>query len=130
MDSRTIVYRETALVAVGELILSAGVVGIFAALGYFTWAVLWSALAGCLVAVANHFFLSVTVSLAADRAEQGQVKDAEKMMKGSSAIRLTVMAVALFIALKVGASPVALLLPLLFIRPILMLAEFFRKKGD
>ena len=29
-----------------------------------------------------------------------------------------------------GANPVAILLPLLFVRPVLLLAEFFRKKGD
>ena len=81
MDYRKIVYRETAVVAVGELILSAATVGIFAALGYFTWSVLWGALAGCVIAIANHFALSVTVSLASDRAEAGKVTQAQKLIK-------------------------------------------------
>jgi len=130
MDSRKIVYRETAVVAVGELALSAVTVGVFAALGYFTWAVLWGALAGCLVAIGNHFFLCVAVSLAADKAEQGKPAEGQKIVKGSYSIRLVAIGVVVFVAVKLGANALALLLPLLYVRPVLLLAEFFRKKGD
>lgn len=130
MDSRKIVFRETAIIAVGELICAAIMVCIFAALGYFTMAVLWGALGGCLIMIANYFFMAVTVSLAADRAEAGEVQQAQKMVQLSSTVRLIAMGVALFIGVKLGANVVALALPLVFARPILMLAEFFRKKGD
>ena len=130
MDSRKIVYRETALVAVGELILTAVMVGVFAALGYFKMNVLWGALTGCLVMIANYFLMAVTVSLAADRAERGEPESARKMIQLSSMVRLVVMAVALFAAIKLGANVLALLFPMLFVRPVLFLAEFFRKKGD
>ena len=130
MDSRTIVYKETAIIAIGEGILSAAMVGVFALLGYFKMNVLWGALVGCAVMIANHFFLAVTVSLAADRAEQGDVKQGQKMVQTSSSVRLVVMGVILVLAIKLGANVFALLLPILFARPILMLSEFFRKKGD
>ena len=130
MDSREIVLKETAIVAVGELILSAAMVGVFAALGYFQMNVLWGALLGCAVTVVNYFFMAVTVSLAADKAQEGQVQQAQKMVRLSSVVRLAVMAVALFVGIRLGANVLALVLPLLFQRPILMLAEFFRKKGD
>ena len=130
MDSRKIVYRETALVAVGELILTAAMVGVFAALGYFKMNVLWGALTGCLVMIANYFLMAVTASLAADRAERDEVESAKKMIRLSSTVRLVVMVGALLLALKLGANVLALLLPLLFVRPVLFLAEFFRKKGD
>ena len=130
MDSKKIVFKETAIVAVGELICSALMVGIFAALGYFRMNVLWSALAGSAVMISNYFFMAVTVSLAADRAQKGDVQQAQKMVQLSSAVRLLVMGVALFLGIKLGANVVALVLPLVFARPILMLAEFFRKKGD
>jgi len=130
MDSRKIVYRETALIAVGELILSAAMVGVFTALGHFKWNVFWGALTGCLVMIINYFFMAVTVSLAADRAERGEVERAQKMIRLSSTVRLICMGVALVVAIKLGANVLALLLPLLFVRPILMLAEFFGKKGD
>lgn len=130
MDSRKIVYKETAIVAVGELILSAAMVGVFSALGYFKMNVLWGTLTGCAVMIANYFLMAVTVSLAADRATEGNTKSAQSMIQLSGVFRLVLMGIALVVAIKLGANVVALLLPLAFVRPILMLAEFFRKKGD
>ena len=130
MDSRKIVFRETGIIAVGEFVCSAIMVGIFAALGYFQMNVLWGALAGCFVMIANYFFMAVTVSLAADRAERGEVKQAQNMVQLSSTVRLIVMGLALALLIKLGANTLAVVLPLVFARPILMLAEFFRKKGD
>ena len=130
MDSRKIVFKETAIIAVGEIILSGIMVGVFAALNRFQWNVLWGALAGSAVMIANYFFMAVTVSLAADRAERGEVEQAKKMVQLSSVGRLIAMGLVLFLGIKLGANVIALVLPLAFARPILMLAEFFRKKGD
>ena len=130
MDARKIVIRETAAIAVGELILSAAMVGVFAALGYFKMNVLWGALIGCLVMIANHLFLAITVSMATDRAAKGNVQQAQKMIQLSSSTRLVLLGVVLVVCLKLGANPLALLLPLLFARPILMLRELFGKKED
>ena len=128
MDSRKIVIKEAVTVAVGELLLSAIMVGVFAALGYFRLTVLWGALAGCAVMIANYFFMSVTVSLATEKAAKGDVQKAQKMIQQSASIRLLVMGVALVVFLKLGANPLALLLPMLFARPILTLWGFFAKK--
>ena len=130
MDSRKIVYKETAIIAVGELILSAVMVGIFAALGRFAWNVLWGALAGCLVMILNYFFLAATVSLATDRAQEGDPKGAERSIQLSGVTRLVAMGAVLVIAIKLGCNPLATILPLAFSRPVLLLSEFFRKKGD
>ena len=130
MDSRKLVLKETAIIAAGELICSAVMVGIFAALGYFRMNVLWSALAGSCVMTVNYLFMAITVSLAADRAQGGEPQQAQKMVQLSSTVRLLVMGVVLFVGIKLGANVIALVLPLAFARPILMLTEFFRKKGD
>ena len=130
MDSRKIVYKETAVVAVGELVLSAAMVGVFAALGFYKMNVLWGALTGALVMIANYFLMAVTVSLAADRASRGDAKSAKSMVQLSGVVRLVLMGVAMVAAIKLGANVIALVLPLAFVRPILLLAEFFRKKGD
>ena len=129
MDHRRIVLKETFAVAVGELVCSALMVGVFAALGYFQMNVLWGALAGSIVMIANYFFMAITVNLAADRAEKGEVTQAKKMVQLSSTVRLVVMGVALVVGIKLGANVIALALPLAFLRPILMVTEFFRKKG-
>ena len=130
MDSRKIVFQETAIIAIGEIICSAITVGVFAALGYFEMNVLWGALAGCGIIIANYFLMAVFVSLAADRAEEGNVEQAKKMVRLSSVLRLVVMGVLMLACLLLGANAITLALPLLLLRPILLVAEFFRKKGD
>ena len=130
MDSRKFVLRETAVVAIGELLLCAAMIGVFAALGYFKMNVLWSALVGCLVMIVNYLFMAITVSMATEKAAQGDAQQAQKMIQLSSTARLVVMGVALVVSLKLGANPLALLLPMLFAKPIVMLWGFFRKKGD
>lgn len=130
MDSRKIVIKETGIVAAGELLLSAAMVGVFAALGYFEMRVLWGALAGTLVIVANYFFMAITVSVASERAAGGDAKAAQNMIQLSSAVRLLLVGGAVFLAIKLGCNVLATLLPLAFIRPILMVTGFFRKKGD
>ena len=129
MDHRKTVLKETGAVAVGELVCSALMVGVFAALGYFQMNVLWGALAGSIVMIANYFFMAITVNLAADRAEKGEVTQAKKMVQISSTVRLVFMGVALVVGIKLGANVIALALPLAFLRPILVVTEFFRKKG-
>ena len=96
MDSRKIVFQQTAIIAIGELICSALMVAVFAALGYFRMNVLWGALVGSLVMTANYFFMAVTVSLAADKAQQDQVQQAKKMVQLSSTVRLIAMGIVLF----------------------------------
>lgn len=130
MDPRKQVLQETAIVAVGVLLCSCVMVGIFAALGYFKMNVLWGALLGCLIVVGNYFFMAVTVSLAADKAEHGDVTGGQKMIQSSSAVRLVAMGLLLFVCIKLGCNVIALVLPLVFLRPVLMVWEFFRKKGD
>ena len=130
MDSRKIVYKETAVVAVGEVILTAVMVGIYAAVGFFSQKVLWGAVAGCLVMILNHFFLAVTVIVATDRAGKGDAKQAQRMIQLSGLVRLLLMGGAAVLAIELGCDALATLLPLLFVRPILMLASFFGKKGD
>ena len=130
MDSRKIVFKETAIVAAGELICSAVMVGVFIAVGHFEMNVLWGALAGCCIMIINYFFMAMIASLAADQAKKGQTQQAKKMIQLSSITRLVLMGLALFIGIKLNANVIALVVPLLFVRPTLLVAEFFRKKGD
>ena len=130
MDSRKDVMKELLLVTVGVLLCSAIMVGVFALLGKFSVNVLISALAGSFIIILNYFFLAVTVTLAADKAQAGKTDEAKKMMRLSPMVRLVVMAAALFIGIKAGGNVIALVLPLVFLRPVLMVGEFFRKKGD
>ena len=129
-DSRKLVLKETAIVALGEAICVALMCGVYALLGKFDLSVVLGGLVGFLVAAGNFFSLAVVATIAADKAEAGDPVSGQKLMKSSYPIRLLVMAGVLILCAKSGVCDViALVLPLLFVRPILTIAEFFRKKG-
>mgnify|MGYP006967186784 CR=1 FL=1 len=105
-------------------------IGIFAILGYFDYKVILGGAIGLVIAVGNFFFMAVAATLAADKAETQDVEGGKKLMKSSYPIRLLVLAVGLILCAKSGVFDVlALVLPLLFVRPVITMAEFFRKKG-
>ena len=65
MDSRKMVLTQTGVVALGQAVGIAVMVGIFALLGQFHYTVLLGALAGGLVATGNFLFMAIGLSLAA-----------------------------------------------------------------
>ena len=130
-ESRKLVLTETAFIALGEMICVALMCGVYLLIGKFALNIIWSGLVGALVAVGNFFSLAMIATLAADKAQAGDPVSGQKMMKGSYPIRLLVMAGVLILCAKSGAFDViALVVPLLFVRPILTVKEFFRKKGE
>lgn len=129
-ESRKLVLKETALIASGEVICVALMCAVYALIGKFSLPVLLGGLVGLLVATGNFFALAVAATLAADKAEAGDSLGGQKLMKSSYPIRLLAMAVVLILCARSGHFDVlALVVPLLFVRPILTVAEFFRKKG-
>ena len=131
MNSRKYVIQETLHVAIGVAVCVAAMIGIFALLGQFSREVVLGGIVGGLVAVGNFFFMAVGVTLAADKAENQDVKAGKALVSSSYTIRLIVMAVVLFAAAKSGYCNVfALVIPLVFVRPVLTVGEFFRKSGD
>ena len=122
--------KETGLIAVGELLCVALMCGVYGLLGKFNISVLLGGLVGLLVATGNFFALAVVATLASDKAEAGDPMSGQKLMKSSYPVRLLVMAGVLILCAKSGFFDVIdLVFPLLFVRPILTIAEFFRKKG-
>jgi hypothetical protein len=129
-ESRKLVFKETAIIAVGEVICVALMCAVYALIGKFSVAVLLGGFIGLLVATGNFFSLALVSTLASDKAEAGDPVSGQKLMKSSYPIRLLVMAAALILCAKSGMFDViALVVPLLFVRPILTVKEFFRKKG-
>ena len=131
MDSRKFVLKETLFVTLGEALCVAAMMGIFALLGKFDRTVLLGGILGGLVAVGNFFFMAVSAMLAADKAQKQDVKGGQAVMNSSYPLRMIVMAVVLFAGVKSGLCNVfALVIPLVFVRPVLMIGEFFRKSGE
>lgn len=131
MDSKKLVWRETGIVAAGVLLCTAVMVGVFAMLGKYDVSVLLGGAAGALLAVGNFFFMAVGITLAAVKAEKQEVNAGKLLARNSYMLRLLVLAVLLFACAKSGIfNLIALVLPLVFVRPTLTISEFFRKTGE
>lgn len=132
MDERKELLRQTGVVALGEALGVAAMIGIFALLGKMNMSVLWGGLVGGLVAIGNFFVMAMGVYIAADKAKNQDVKGGQAAIKGSYTLRLIVMAVVLIAFAKSGiCNVIALVIPLVFVRFTLTLWEFFRRKpGD
>ena len=131
MNSRTFILRETLFLFVGELLCSAIVVGIYALLDALQPSVIWGVLAGSILSTANFFMLGVSADAAADKAQEQNVKGGKTLMRLSYQARLIVLFILLFALAKSGlCNPLAMVLPLVLFRPILMVIEFLRKPGE
>ena len=75
--------------------------------------------------------LSVSADAAATKAQEQDVKGGKQLMRLSYQFRLIVLFVLLFVFAESGlCSPLAMVLPLLLFRPLLMVIEFLRKPGE
>ena len=131
MDSRRLVLQETAIITIGQVLCVAAMFGIFALLGKFDQTVLWGGILGGVLAILNFFFMAIGANLAADKAESDNVKGGKAIIQGSFMLRYLLLIVVLFAGAKSGfCNVIALVLPLVFTRPILTVGEFFRKSGE
>ncbi len=128
-DSRKIALRETLYILIGVSALTAVMLVIFAMLGKFDLSVLLGGIVGTLLAVGNFFFMAVSATLAADKAQEQNVKGGSALMGMSYPLRFLVLAgVLLLCGISGRFNPIALVLPLAFVRPVLTLSAFFRKR--
>lgn len=146
-------YKETAILAFGEIIVCALVV-----LGFFvsdlifetgfTYRIFTGALLGAVVSVANFFGLSYSVNRAVDRFIElrgGREMSEEEALKftaehsvriqnsirTSFIIRITTMLAALVLAFVLDwFAPLATAIPLLLYRPILIVGEALRRRTN
>ena len=102
MESRKLVFRQTGLLAAGQALCTAAMVAVFALVGSFNLTVLWGGIAGALIAVGNFFGMGMTTTMAAEKAANQDVKGGQAVISSSYTIRMIVMAVLLFAAVKSG----------------------------
>ena len=128
MESRKVVFKETGIVAVGEAICLALMLGVYALLGCFSMKVLLGGAVGTVLSVVNFFFMAVNAVMAADKAVNQDVNGGKRQIKASYTLRMALIFVILFAFVKSGlCDPLASVLPLVFVRPVITIAEFFRK---
>ena len=131
MDSKKIVYQETGIVAIGVLICTAVMIGAFALLGKYDTSVLLGGIVGALIATANHAVLVAGVMIASKKAENQDTKGGQSVIQLSYMGRLLVLFLILVLCAKSEVFHLlALVIPLLFTRPILTVTDhFIQKKG-
>lgn len=130
MDNRKYILSQGLIVLIGELVLSALMVGVFAILGYFDLSVVLGAAAGSAIATVNHLVLVLGVLAASSKAEQQDVKGGQMLVQMSYMGRLIGLFLILVLCAKSGVfNLIALALPLVFTRPVLTIAEHLTKKG-
>lgn len=131
MDSRKLVWQQTAVVAAGEAVGVGIMLGIFALLGRFGGPVLLGGIVGGLLATANFFVMSLCVCIASDKALKQGVKGGQALVQTSYIARMVLLFLILFAFVKSGlCNVVTAVVPLIFVRPTLTIAEFFRKTGE
>ena len=130
MDNRKYILSQGLIVLIGELVLSALMVGVFAILGYFDLSVVLGAAVGSAIATVNHLVLVFGVLAASSKAEKQDVKGGQMLVQMSYMGRLIGLFLILVLCAKSGVfNLIALALPLVFTRPVLTIAEHLNKKG-
>lgn len=131
MNSKKLALLETRTVAIGEVLVCAITAGVFVLLGKYDTTVLLGCIAGAVLATANFFLMALGTGLAADKAQQQDVKGGQALIHFSYLGRMLGLFLVLVICAKSGlCHPLALVVPLVFVRPILSVGEIFKKKGD
>ena len=129
METRKYVLTQTLSVFAGEALLSAAMVAIFALLGYYDRSVLLGAATGAVIATVNHLLLTLGVLAAAGKAEKQDVKGGQAFIQLSYMGRLLGLFLVLVLCAKSGLfNLLALVIPLLFTRPVLTIADHFQNK--
>ena len=124
-------YREILRLAALELLAAGLMVGVFALLGKYSAQVLFGALLGAALACVNYLIMALSVNLAADKAEQGNVAAGKGIMSASMFLRYALMLGGLLLGvLALKLHPLATALPLVFAHLLLLLGEVFRKAGE
>ena len=131
MDWRKDFLKQLAAVAVGLIIGTAAMFGIFALLNAFDQKVLWGGLMGAFLSLANFFAMAVSAIRAANKAAQQEVKAGQLMVQGSYLLRMVALFLILFLLVKTQYfNVISLVVPLIFVRPALSIWEIFRKQGE
>ena len=131
MDSRKYVLKQTAIVALGQVLCVGAMIGIFALVGQLDRSVVLGGIVGGVLSVVNFLVMAIFAMIAADKAVEQDVKGGKATVRMSMIVRVALLAIVLFAFAKSGLCNVfAMVLPLAFTRPILTVATFFEKAGE
>lgn len=128
-DSKKFALTQTLWVFIGEAILVAFMFAVFALLKVFNLAVLLGGVVGVLLATGNFYFMAMAATLAAEKAKNQDVRGGELVIKSSYSLRLfALVAILLICGISGYFNPFTLVLPLAFVRPVVVFCGLFQKR--
>ena len=146
MNKQKLPARELLAILIGEVITSLIICGVFLIIKKYTYKVLLGVLLGSSVTLLNFLVLSIMTNRVINRfleargSEELSDEDAEALalkfqgqvqnqMKLSFIIRILVLAATLIVAFVSGVfNPLATVIPLLMLRPIITVSEIIKRK--
>lgn len=146
MNKKNTAIKETSFIALGELVVSAIIIAVYLIIGHFSYKVVTGVCLGSAVIILNYLFLSISVNRALDAAMEnrgeGELDEeatekfvAENTAKLQSTVKLSfiIRSISMIAALVIAFltkqfDVIATLIPLVMLRPIIMVEEYFRKK--
>jgi len=131
MDSRKYVFAEAGVVAAGQVACTAVMMGVFALLNKFDTGVLLGGVLGGAISIAYYLSIVICVSIAAKKAQAQDVKGGQAFMQVSYILRMLLVFGALLLCAVSGICNIlSLMLPMLFVRPVMTVANAILKKGE
>lgn len=129
MDNRKEILRQTGEIALGVALCTGLMLVIYYGIGKFSTRVLWGAVAGFALGVLNFLIMAVMACRAADKAQEQDVNAGKVLMQGSYFARLVLLFAVLVVLVKTGwCDPLAMVIPLVFVRPVITVMELMIKK--
>ena len=121
--------RELTIFALGQLICLGLTFGVFALLHKLDGKVLLGGAIGAVTAILNYGLMAVGVYAAARKARQGDVAGGQRIITLSMFGRYGLMLLILIVFAKTGlCNVIAMLVPLVLMRPLIFIGECFRRK--
>jgi hypothetical protein len=125
------VWKETGIVALGQTICVAVMVGVFALLGKYDISVLLGGIVGGILGIAYFLSMVICANIATKKALAQDVKGGQALMQTSYMLRMVGLFGALVLcALTKRFHLLALVLPIVFVRPIVGIADLLKRKGE
>lgn len=128
MDNWKQILRQTGEIALGVGLCTGLMLVIYYGIGKFSMRVLWGATAGFLLGVLNFLIMAIMACRAADKAQAQDVNAGKVLMQGSYFARLVLLFAVLVVLAKTGwCDPLAMVIPLVFVRPVITVVELMIK---
>ena len=123
------ILRELLVFSLGELLIAALMLGVYALLGKLDGRAVLGGGIGLLLAIVNYVLMALGVWAAADRAEGGDPAGGRRVITLSMLGRYLLIILVLYACAKSGrCDPIARVVPLALYRAVIYAGEFFRRK--